>query len=63
MAKKTCKEVLVVGSKVRATIKAGGCMMSGDLLCALNEKVHGLLAAGMARAKANKRSTLRPQDL
>ena len=62
MAKKA-KEVLVVGSKVRACIKANKCMMSGELLCALNDKVHCMLGAAVARAKANKRSTVRPQDL
>ena len=57
------KENLVVGSKVKATIKAQGCHTSSDALGALNEKVHAMLAEACARAKGNKRSTVKPQDL
>ena len=69
MAKKAAKaakkerEMLVVGSKVKAFVKESGCMTSGEVLPALNEKVYSLLAAAVERTKANKRSTLRPQDL
>lgn len=62
-AKKSAKEVLVVGSKVRAYIKSKGCMMSGELLGALNDCVHGCLDSAIARTKANKRSTVKPQDM
>ena len=61
MAKK--KEMLIVASKVKAAIKANKCMCAGDTLGALNEKVHEVLAAAVARCKANRRSTVRPQDL
>jgi len=61
MAKKA--EPMVVGSKVRAAIRAKGAMMSGELLDALNAKVACIIAEAIARAKANKRSTVRPQDL
>ena len=57
------KEVLVVGSKVKAYIKKKQCMTSGDLLGALSDKVRGLLDAAVARTKANKRSTVRSSDL
>ncbi len=57
------KEMLIVGSKVKAAIKANTCMCAGDTLPALNEKVHELLADAVARCKANKRSTVRPADL
>jgi len=60
---KKAKEMLVVGSKVKAYIKSKGCMTSGDALAALNDKVHDVLDQAAARTKANKRSTLRPQDL
>jgi len=62
-AAKKAKEVLVVGSKVKATIKAGGGKTAGDVIEALNGKVHCLLEAAIARAKANKRTTVRAADL
>ena len=57
------KEMLLVGSKVKATVRAAGMLCSGELLCALNEKVHALICAGVTRTKANKRSTVKPQDV
>jgi len=64
MAKKASgKELLVVGSKVKAYIKSKKCLTSGELPAALSDKVCGLLDAAIARAKANKRSTVKPQDL
>ena len=71
MAKKAAKkakakkerDMLVVGSKVKAYVKEKGCMSAGDVLPALNDKVHDLLDAAVERTKSNKRSTVRPQDL
>lgn len=66
MAKKKSKkkaEMLVVGSKVRAHIKAKKAMMSGELLGALNACVVACLDKAIERAKANKRATVKPQDL
>ncbi len=66
MAKKKAKkqvEMLLVGSKVKATIKANKKMMAGDFLEALNAKVNCLVEAAVARADANKRSTVRPHDV
>jgi len=62
-AKKKELEMLLVGSKVKAVIKENSKMMAGDLLAALNEKVHALVCAAICRADANKRSTVRPQDV
>jgi len=66
-AKKKAKcgvtEMLVVGSKVRNHIKAKKVMMSGELLAALNCKVGCILDAAVERAQANKRKTVKPQDL
>jgi len=62
-AAKKEREMLVVGSKVKAYVKSKECMTSGDALAALNDKVHSMLDAAAERTKANKRSTLRPQDL
>jgi len=61
MAKK--KEMLVVASKVKAYIKSKKMMTSSDALGALNEKIHGILDSAIERTKANRRSTVRPQDL
>ena len=57
------KEVLVVGSKVKAYVKKKGCMSSGDLLPGLSDKLCALLDDAIKRTKANKRSTVRATDL
>lgn len=63
-AKKVGKqEMLVVTSKVKAHIKAKGMMTASDAVGALNEKVYALLDAAADRTKANRRSTVKPQDL
>lgn len=48
---------------MKAYIKSQGCMTSGELLEALNAKVEKMLSEACERAKANKRSTVRAQDL
>jgi hypothetical protein len=63
VAKKTCRESLVVASKVKAYIKSKKMMTSSDALCAISDKIYALLDDGIARTKANKRSTVKPQDL
>jgi ribosomal protein L22 len=63
MAKGKQREVLVVVSKVKDYIKSKKCMTSGDLPAALSEEVYALLDKAIARAKSNKRSTVRPDDL
>ena len=57
------KEVLVVASKVKAYVKSKKMMTSSDALCALSDKVYAMLDDAIARTKANKRSTVKPQDL
>ena len=57
------EDMLVVGSKVKAYIKAKGYHTSGDALEGLNEKVHEILDAATARCQSNKRSTVRPHDM
>ena len=61
--KKSGKEVLVVASKVKAFNKSRGVMTSSDAIAALNDKVYALLTEGAKRTKANRRRTLKPQDL
>jgi hypothetical protein len=57
------KEILIVGSKMKDVVKSAGCMSSSDLIEALSEKVHQMLADAATRAKGNGRSTVRPYDL
>ena len=57
------KEVLVVASKVKAYIKSKGMMTSADAIAALSDQVYGILDSAMKRTKANRRSTVKPQDL
>ena len=60
MAKK--KEPLIVGSKVKAAIKAGGCNTAGDAFDGLNGWVYWLIEQGTKRAKANGSKTVRAHD-
>ena len=66
-AKKTVKksgnEPLVVASKVKAFIKSQKMMTSSDALGALSDKVYCILKCAVTRAQANRRSTIKPQDL
>ena len=62
MAKKQ-KESLVVASKVKAYIKSKKMMTSSDALGALSDKIYCILDAAINRTKANRRSTVKPQDL
>ena len=57
------KEVLVVASKVKAFVKSKGMMSSSDSIAALNDKVYCLLEKAICRTQANRRSTVKPQDL
>lgn len=63
-AKKSApKESLVVASKVKAYIKSKGMMTSSDSLEALNCKLYCMLDCAIERTQANRRSTVKPQDL
>ena len=61
MAKK--RDSLIVASKVKAYIKSKKMMTSSDSIEALSEKVYAILDTATARTKANRRSTVKPQDL
>ena len=56
------KEVLLVGSKVKAVIKDADCNTGGTAIAGLNEWVHWLINQATERAKANKRKTVRADD-
>lgn len=55
--------IMVVASKVRSYLQSKGVKVSGDLMEALNKKVMALLNDAAERTKANKRSTVKPQDV
>ena len=57
------KEVLVVASKVRAYIKSKKMMCSSELIGALSDKVCCILDHAVKRTEANRRSTVKAQDL
>jgi hypothetical protein len=57
------KEVLIVASKVRAYIKSKKMMTASESIEAISDKVYCLLDKAADRAKANRRSTIKAQDL
>jgi hypothetical protein len=62
-AKVSKRDALVVASKVKAYIKSKGNMTASETLAALNDKVYCLLDKAVIRTTANRRSTVKPQDL
>lgn len=62
-SKSTPAEPLVVTSKVKNAIRDLGCRADGDLIDALNRKLHEMLKTAAARAQARGQTTIRPHDL
>lgn len=60
---KSAKESLIVASKIKAYIKSTGKMTASETLDAINDKIYQMLDAAVARTEANRRSTVKPQDL
>ena len=60
---KSSKEPLVVASKVKGYVRGKKMMTSSDALSALSDRVYCMLDSAIGRAQANKRSTVKPQDL
>ena len=56
------KEMLLVGSKVKAAIKEANCNTAGDALDGLNDWVYWLISQATARASQNGRKTVRAHD-
>lgn len=56
-------EVLVIASKVKAYIKSKKCQTSGETIGALSNSIRKIIDAAVERTKANRRSTVKPQDL
>ena len=57
------KDSLIVASKVKAYVKSKKMMTSADALVAISDRVYCMLDKAAERTKANRRSTLKPQDL
>ncbi len=57
------RDVLVVASKVKNYIRSQGMMCSSDAVQAMSENIYGCLDRAIERAQANRRSTIKPQDL
>jgi len=57
------KESLVVASKVKAYVKSKNMMTSSEALGAINDAIHCMLDAAIDRAKANRRRTVKAQDM
>ncbi|MBI2902640.1 MAG: DUF1931 domain-containing protein [Candidatus Methylomirabilis oxyfera] len=53
----------MIVSKTRTKAAAKKCNVSSDFYAALDRKVREMVAAAETRAIANKRKTLKPQDL
>jgi len=56
-------DAVLVVSKIRTYVRSKGCMTSKDAIEALNAKVRHILDDSIVRAKANKRLTVKPQDV
>lgn len=61
-SKSKAKESLLVGSKVKALLKKGGCNTAGDALEGLNGLVYWYIEQAVKRAKSNGRKTVRTHD-
>lgn len=62
MAKKQ-RDSLVVASKVKAYIKSKKMMTSAEAIGAISDKIYCMLDDAIVRTKANRRSTVKAQDL
>ncbi|MCA9624362.1 MAG: hypothetical protein KC731_35310 [Myxococcales bacterium] len=61
-AAKAPTESFIVGSKVKAALKAQGLNSSGDVIDAVNGYVAWLISQAGKRAQANNRKTVRGHD-
>lgn len=59
---KKAGEILIVGSKMKDAIRAGGCNVAGDVIEHLSAKVHGMIDQAIKRAQENGRKTVRGYD-
>lgn len=59
---KSGRAPLVIQSKVKELIKKNSCNTASDVIAALTKVVECSVAAACARAKSNKRKTVRATD-
>jgi hypothetical protein len=57
------KEVLIVASKVRAYVKSKKMMTASESIGAISDRVYCMLDKAAERARGNRRSTIKAQDL
>jgi histone H3/H4 len=57
------RDGLVVSSKVKTLIREHGLKCSGELVDAISGSVVIILTKACERARANKRATVRPEDI
>ena len=61
MANKKTVDLIISKARTKAAVKS--CNVSSEFYGALDAAVRGMIAAAEARATANNRKTLKPQDL
>jgi histone H3/H4 len=61
VASKGKVDLIISKSRTKDAVKK--CNVSGDFYTALDKKVRSLIGDAESRALANKRKTLRPQDI
>lgn len=57
------REGLVIASKLKSAVKKHDVRMASDFAHAVSDQVHELVEKAAKRAQANRRSTVRPDDL
>lgn len=57
------KDVVVVASKIKAYIRAKGYMCGADAIQTMSDCVYCCMDKAMARAEANRRRTVKSQDV
>ena len=61
MAKRKSGDLIISKSRTKTAVRRAN--VSGDFYAALDKKVRSLITDAEGRAKANKRKTVKPQDL
>ena len=61
--KASSKDVLVVASKVKAYVKGKGMMCGAEVIQAASDCIYCCLDESIKRAKANRRRTVKAQDV
>jgi hypothetical protein len=62
-AKSAQKDSVVIASKLKEAVRSHDIRMASDFVHAVSEQVHDLVEKAVNRARANRRGTVRPEDL